>query len=1093
MIDIFSKELDKEELITLHLGDETSESTEDIISPKHISDLLDIGEDEVLGIIDNLKQKDFLSEREKKEDENSSDYFLTEKGEKRSKKIWDEIKENSIYLIDEKDSIQLNLEYVPHILTDKSIIEILKLVDENKTLELRESGEEEHEFVGREYELEELTDILYNIEERNVKTIFISGDAGIGKTSLVNKLKNKASKEKFTFLTGKCFLENNLPYAPLKNILEKFLNIEEKSEGIKGVIDPPLSTSRKVQSQEMFTAQRKSLFYETKKYLRHLSKEKPLILFFDDLQWADSGTLHILEYLADMLKNEKVMIIGVYREGDVSSSSPLTETLRRMSRKKLYEEIKLKPLEKDNLKSIISDIISVESIPEDFVNRVVEKNNGNPLFVKETINQMVKEGIIDVETNKFPTEEEIIQIPDVGKEVIEKRVFELNDDTRKVLQLGSVIGKKIPLELLAEASEWNELDLLDKVEKLKENNIWKNHPTEESFLFTHDLFVDIIYDGIGKWLEKKYLHEKIADSIESVYQDDLEERYTELARHLKKAEKHEKAFSYFQKAGDKAERVYAHEDAIERYEEALYIANKTDEIEEKEVVSLLERLGEINNMVGNYEESRKYLDQALTKETDVESKRRIYRKIAESWFNQGEFEKTIDLTEEALHLVERDQTMLEQAESKETPTSEIDNTVEVCNLLSIKGWALKRIGEYEDMKETFFEELERAEDLEDKTSLAKAYHDLGSLERGKVKSEDCIDYLQKSIEIRKNLIEDEESYEEKYELSRSYNNLATNYLQLGELDKAQTYFEKALEIQRDINNKTLEVTTSNNLANLFRRMGELNKSEELLKESIDILKKIDYTPGHVLVQNFGGLISLERGEFDRALVKFEKALKISDEMGYKYRIGEAFNHISRIHIYKGNLDEAKDHLKKSYEIGKDMENNRLMSISLHLKGIVERLEGDIEKSIRHHNEAVEKSKRTSENISLFRNRSGLIKDYIAKDELDRAEEHLEKAKEENIETKETDSKLEMLEGIVLREKNELKESKKSLKTSLELSEELSKKYRIAEVKYELGKLKMSMNDEERAREYLEDAKQLFEEMSMEVKLKEAEDSLSDLI
>ncbi len=1058
-------DLEKEDMILLHLNETTSsesESIEKLTSNEEIFKNLDENNlDEQLG---NLKDKGMISEIQ--EEENKC-YRLTEDGEKEKKNIWDEIKDEKVILIDDKDTVRLTMRNIDNLHSDKSLIDILKNIDEDKILDVRDESQIYHGLVGREQEIEELMTSVEKMKEESSKAIFIAGDTGIGKTRLVEEVKRLAVEENIDFLKGKCDLEEHEPYHPFKDALDKFLKMDKEIGEFENMITPSHSSEEKVHTKQMFDAQRKSVFYGTTKFFESLCEIRPLVLFLDDLQWADKGTLNLLDYMTDRLQEKPILIFGTYRPGDVSEDDPLKETMRRMSRKKLYEKMELSPLDTSEIEELIKTLTNIEDVPRSFVESIEEKTNGNTLFIKENVNQMIEEKLIDPVEGTFPDQSDIILIPDVVHEVIEKRVYKLDDETRGILQLGSVIGRKVPFELLGEASDMDELEVLEKIDDLLENKIWIEHPREEAFLFTHELFIDTIYDGVGKWVEKKSLHEKVAKAMQKVYEDQLEENYSVIGRHYYKGERYQKSFEYFKKAGEKAEKVYAYEDAIERYKQSLRSFEETEALDDEEVFSLLEKLGEANTVLGNFEEARKYLSRALKKTDDIEKQRRAYRKIADTWSSQGKPEKVIGATKEGLSMrkIERDL----PEEEKERESMGLSNSAEICRLLSHRGAALTRLGKYDEAKEIFFEELERAEELDEKSLLAQAYHDLGLMERGEVNPEDCIHYLESAIKIREEMLEEQDSAEERFDLSRSYNNLGVIYLDLRELEKAIPNFKRVLDLNKKTNNKQLKELSLQNLSLIYRYKGELEKSENIIEKLFEIYEIVEDRHGLLLAKNTIGKIALERGNLEHALGYLEDSLEIAEESDIKFRIVEVLTNISETHMWKGDIEEARNHIQRAYELAEEVQNNRAQGMSLYMKGRLDRLAGDVEESIKKHHRGIEISSETDERVDLLNNRCELAEDYLLKGDLNKAKEELNKAKEIGLDTPRFNTWLRMLEGILLRKKGDLERAESKLEESLKEAKEASKIYRVARLNCELGKLMKRKGEDKKAEEYFEKA------------------------
>ncbi len=1092
MISLKQTDLSLEDLIILSFLDKSTLELEEFIQ------LDDEKEEKIRQKLEMMENEGtIIRTSEEKEDLYKSSqlirFRLSERGKKRKKLLWSKIGNEDIDLIDEKDVVRLKLKNIIKIIKEKSLIEILKKLDDERVLNLDKKERHGYGFVGREEYLERFNKKINRILEGNGSTVVLKGRTGIGKTRLAEELKNIATEKGFDFFEGKCYVEDYSPYGPVESALEKFLEIEKDVVNLESIITPHRLKENSFTTSEMFDAQRKSIFYDTTNFLKNLSRYRPLVLFFDDLQWADKGTLNLLDYMTDRLKEESILIICAYRPGDINADHPLTSTLRKMSRKKVYEEFELEPLDESEIKDMIAEITGLNDIPEELITDIRKKTNGVPLFIKESLKQMIKENIIDIEKGKFPSEAELAEIPDVVQNVVEKRVFDLDDETREILQICSVVGKRIPFELITEISDEDELEILEKMDDLLEKNILEEHPRDESFIFSHDFFVDTIYQELGDWLEKKNLHQDVGKAIEKVYEKRLDEMYSTLGHHFSKAECYKKAFEYFRKAGKKAEDVYAHEDAIERYKRALFISNKTQEISSKDKISLLENLGDANNLIANYDESRKYLHQAFSKASALEDRRRIYRKIAESWFNQGEFDEVIGITDEAIQLDEFQGDSIEEVKGEKGElTGKKDITPEICNLLSKKGWALKRKGEYIKAKDIFFKELEIAKDLGQASLLAQAYNDLGSFERGPIKIDACIHYLKRSIEIRSYLLEEESSFKERYELFRPYNNLGVTYISIGKLNKGLSYFKKALELNDKIKDRSFELIALNNLAQAYKEKGEIEKSEDYITQAMKIIEGIDDKQNRMIADETKGQICMDKGELDEAIYYFSRSIQVSSELDYMFKSIEGHKNLSITYTLKGDLKKARKYAEKGLELADKIDCDKTKEMTLLALGRVERLEGEIDEAIEHHKEAIGVTEGTRERLIRSENRCELIEDYIAKNDFEKAHEEIAKARSENLNMPDINNKLEMLEGIVYRKKEKLEKAKELLIRCLEDSKEMSKRYRIARIKYELGLVYDALGNDDKSYTYLDEAKRSSNDIGLESLEKECKEILENL-
>ncbi|MEM2900735.1 MAG: ATP-binding protein, partial [Thermoplasmata archaeon] len=234
--------------------------------------------------------------------------------------------------------------------------------------------------IGREKELSQLKEMLDSMLAGHGGLVFISGEAGIGKTRLIFELRDYAHPLGVHFLTGRSlYHEGSDPYLPFIDALREYFK-KEKSEEIKvdekvsapigfighiggldkiesrsgeGAIPLGLLTTFGHESSSKreeidIRKERDRMFETVLQLIISISKEKPLILFLDDLQWADSASLQLLYYISRNIRESRVLICCTYRPEDLLESEgkahPLTDTIKRMSRERLFATINLKKL-----------------------------------------------------------------------------------------------------------------------------------------------------------------------------------------------------------------------------------------------------------------------------------------------------------------------------------------------------------------------------------------------------------------------------------------------------------------------------------------------------------------------------------------------------------------------------------------------------------------------------------------------------------------------------------------------------------------------------------------------------------------------------
>ncbi|MFP4608624.1 MAG: BREX system ATP-binding domain-containing protein, partial [Candidatus Aenigmatarchaeota archaeon] len=598
-------------------------------------------------------------------------YFLTAKGLEVCDDIRGRFEDGYITVITCEGKKQVELNEIDDYLEGRDpLLKALSMIDDDDddyALDLRK-GEPSGEriFVGREEELERMKNLLGGVEKGDSRTLFIVGEPGIGKTTLVSEFSQYAKKKGFKFLEGKAYFETAAPFLPLREIFDD-LRPDMKEDRLD-IFD--VEKGNKFEEEEILKSQRKAAFYQSAEVIKEVSKDIPLVLFIDDLQWADGSTLKLLHYLSESLKKCRVFFLGAFRPMGSRKNRFLDDICRRMKRENRFESIELKPLDRDQTKEIISNIMAVKDPPSKFVELIYEYCEGNPLFTEECIKKLAEEGTIDPKKGLYPHTKDELEVPDVVTRVLEGRFDRYSDETREVLEYGSVIGETIPYELLLESSGMEERTMLKHISHLLRSDLWHEASEQEVFRFSHTLFKFAAYRSIPE-LKREKLHEVVSGSIKEVYADDLENYYSDIAMHLEKSDNIEEALKFFILAGQRAEKVYAQEEALEMYEKALELVEElSDEIKKGEI---LESLGDVNKVLGNYGNCIENYQGSMLSIEDEKHRQRMYRKIAAVNLKRSSFEEAIQQVDNGLSLLG-----LGSKSAKE----------ERCRLLQKKGWAL---------------------------------------------------------------------------------------------------------------------------------------------------------------------------------------------------------------------------------------------------------------------------------------------------------------------------------------------------------------------------------------------------------------------
>jgi tetratricopeptide (TPR) repeat protein len=301
----------------------------------------------------------------------------------------------------------------------------------------------------------------------------------------------------------------------------------------------------------------RQLFFEALARGIH-SGRQPLLLWIDDLHWADQETLEWLHFLLRFEPHDALLILGTARSEESPPEHPLSLMARQLRMEDKISAIELSPLDAAETAKLASEVQG-HALEESDVLRLFRETEGNPLFVVETVRAQVA-GSEAVETDRTNTADDVQMPPPRVHAVIVGRLIQLSSQARKVAEIGAVIGRAFPLDLLLQAGHENEEMVVSALNELWQKRIIREQSVN-TFDFTHDKLREVTYLEISA-PQRRLLHRNVAQALEVIKSDDLDVVSAQLAAHYEQAGMLEQAIPYYQRAGAVAANVYANEDAV---------------------------------------------------------------------------------------------------------------------------------------------------------------------------------------------------------------------------------------------------------------------------------------------------------------------------------------------------------------------------------------------------------------------------------------------------------------------------------------------------------------------------------------------------
>jgi class 3 adenylate cyclase/tetratricopeptide (TPR) repeat protein len=444
--------------------------------------------------------------------------------------------------------------------------------------------------VGREAEMQTMTDAVKRVAEGDGREVLlISGEAGLGKTTLVAEAARAAFDNGACVLFGHCEEDLATPYQLFAEALRHYVthapedqlraHVEEHGSELTRLVPalasriPDLPPSRATDSD----TERFLLFAAVVGLLATMSVHQPVVLVLDDLQWADKGSLLLLRHLTAAEQAMRLLVLGIFRDSELAHADALRDTLGVLRRHSDVSRIELTGLDDRGVVSFLEAAAgqTLDDAGVGLAHAVYRETDGNPFFVSEVLRHLAETGAIYQDASGQWTSEaslEQVALPDSVREVIGGRVARLGQDAERVLSMAAVIGRDFDLDVLARATKTSEDELLDILEAAAAVALVRE-PAEASgrYNFSHALIQHTLYEDLGP-NRRARAHRQVAEALEDLCGDRPGSRVGELARHWISATQPvdlAKAIDYSRQAADAALVALAPADALRYYVQAL--------------------------------------------------------------------------------------------------------------------------------------------------------------------------------------------------------------------------------------------------------------------------------------------------------------------------------------------------------------------------------------------------------------------------------------------------------------------------------------------------------------------------------------------
>ncbi|MGZ4400443.1 MAG: ATP-binding protein, partial [Gaiellaceae bacterium] len=480
-------------------------------------------------------------------------------------------------------------------------------------------------FVGRSGERERLASVWRLAEAGERQLTFVSGEPGIGKSRLSAEFAAGVYGDGGVVLWGRCFEEALAPYQPFVQALRHYVTTCDPDElhgtgatqlaplvrllpelGQRAAV-PPDEEAGEIEAE----TERYRLFEAIAVMLARIAADTSLLLVLDDLQWADQGTLLLLRNLVFDARPASLLVLGTYRDSEVSRSHPLAQLQADVLRERPVELIELGGLD-EHESAMLVDALLGWRLPSDVARTLRSETEGNPFFLEEVVRHLEELGVVSDpdRLRRVRTTVDALGVPRRVRELIARRVQRLSRGALEALRVASVIGSEFRLDLLAAVLDEDEVQAVALLDEAIEARLLFELPTRiGEYGFTHALIQQALYEEQTA-NRRAALHRRIAETIEALHPqaalapDPLyPQAAAALAHHFSLAGTRSlaKVVGYGRAAGDQALALLAYEDAAREFARALEALARTAPDAQGERAELLVLLGAARSRAGDAE------------------------------------------------------------------------------------------------------------------------------------------------------------------------------------------------------------------------------------------------------------------------------------------------------------------------------------------------------------------------------------------------------------------------------------------------------------------------------------------------------------
>ena len=480
-------------------------------------------------------------------------------------------------------------------------------------------------FVARDAERASLRRLVDDALVGHGGLALVLGEPGVGKSRLVAEIGDEAQARGMRVLTGHCVeMSGAAPYLPYVEIIEQAISNPRSPLALRealGDVAPEIARIVPALRRAFpdipppielpVELARRYVWNSFGEFLGRAARVQPLLLVLEDLHWTDESTAQLTEYLAPLLPEMPVLVLGTCREVEVDLYHPLSRVIGQLGRRRLLERVTLRRLSFDGVRGMLQALAG-QPAPEQLVRVIYRETEGNPFFVEEVYLHLVESGVLLDEHGRVRPDLRLdeVSVPESIRLVLAQRLDRLTAPTREVLVAAAVSGRVFASDLVGDVAGAGQDELVEALDEAEQARLVLPGKVPGELMFSHELIRQTLLSGVAA-VKRERLHLQAAKAISRRYSDNLDAHAGDLAYHLSHAGRYGDRASlvhYLTIAGERAYEAAAFDDAVGHFEKALSLMPNDDQLGHAQ---LLERLAMALRSVGRWQDALGTMNGAL--------------------------------------------------------------------------------------------------------------------------------------------------------------------------------------------------------------------------------------------------------------------------------------------------------------------------------------------------------------------------------------------------------------------------------------------------------------------------------------------------